>query len=195
MPILRLALDVNVWISYALAVRGGRMGTFPQALVEFVSAGQMGARPLQLVVSVEMIDTVERVLERLGISPAASRNFGEAIGFLSRAGPERLDPLLLLSGRDQFALHDREDAGVLAAAYAGRASVLATDDLDGFLTSDCERFDTSVAEGYGRQRQLFAATHERADGVKLVVAHTIDVVSWAREGFEFSPESIRRRYG
>ena len=189
---MRLCIDINIWIAFLLTTQHGRSGTPAQAIVALARGMKLGNRPVQLVVSVEMIDTVQRVLERLGFSSLAACTFGTSLIDLMKAGPEGLDPYLLISGRDQIAMRVREDAGVLATAIAAKVNLLVTDNLTDFKTNDCEVFSTQAVKSGGRERQLFMLIHERQDRVCVIVAHPIDVVAWIEQGVEISSDSIRQ---
>jgi hypothetical protein len=91
-------------------------------------------------------------------------------------------------------MHARVAAGVPAAAIAGRADLLLTDNLDDFRTRDCSIINTRILRTHGRDRQLFSILYERQDGVSLVVAHPIDAANWLQDGFDITPASIRQRY-
>jgi predicted nucleic acid-binding protein len=193
--VLRLSIDVNIWIAFLLATRHGRLGTPAQAIVALARGMRLGNRPVQLVISVEMVDTVQRVLERLGFSSLAARTFGTSLIDLMKAGPESLDPYLLISGRDQIAMRDREDAGVLATAIAAKVNLLVTDNLTDFKTNDCEVVPTQVVKSGDGKRQLFVLIHERQDKVCVIVAHPIDVLAWIEHGVDISAEAIRQIKG
>ncbi|MDQ0473815.1 PIN domain-containing protein [Labrys wisconsinensis] len=188
---MRLTIDVNVWVAHLMATQHRRSGTAAQAIVAIAGGMQLSGRPVQIVVSLEMLDTLERVLIRLGFSAAAAADFGSALVELMKTGPEALDPDLLLSGRDQLDIHDREDAGVLATAIAGRVDLLVTDNLADFETKDSERIETQVVTSGGRERQLFALIHERQNGVSLLVAHPFDVLDWIARGIDLSAAAVR----
>ncbi|MCJ2138347.1 PIN domain-containing protein [Methylobacterium sp. J-026] len=193
--VLRVCLDVNVWIAYLLALQQGRVGTVPMRLVAMVQAGAAGTIPLQLMVSQEMLGTLEHVLKRLGLPDHLAEGFPQAIDGLMRVGPETLDPALLTAGRDQLAMRDREDAGVLAFCMVDRVDLLVTDNLADFLTKDSERRETQlVTRTNGITRQLFVLLHERVDGVSLAVAHPIDAVAWLAADFWPDLASLRQRY-
>lgn len=156
---------------------------------------QSGRMPVQLVFSHELIDTIGRVLLEKGHDPANVEDLKSSLLDLMRHGPERLDPVLLLAGRDQLAMHDREDAGVLATCFAARADLLVTDNLRDFETKDATRIDTQrVVYPDGSTRQLFAIFHERPDGVSLLVMHPLDVRDWLERGVRPTPEIVRSTY-
>lgn len=144
--------------------------------------------------SLEMLDTLERVLARIGLPLEEAREAVGSIASIMMAGPEHLTPYLLISGRDQLTLHDREDAGVLATAISARVNLLITDNLKDFQTSDGEVINTRILRSKPTERQLFTILHERQDGVSLVVAHPIDAANWLLEGLLITPEAIRARY-
>ena len=192
---LRLCIDVNVWVAFLMAIQNGRTGASAQAIVAIVREMKIADRPVQLVVSLEMADTLERVLTRVGFTAARSHDFANSIVDLMKAGPDHLDPHLLISGRDQLGMHDREDAGVLGTAIAAKVDLLVTDNLRDFQTNDSETRKTRLVHSRGVQRQLFSVIHERGDGVSIVVAHPVDAVDWLQNGQEISAAMVRRRYG
>jgi len=194
---LLVCLDANIWTALFIALQKADTPRL-SAAISMVSAMwrmRVGGMPLQLVASHELIDTVIRVGIRLGHSQAAAEEFGASIIDLMKAGPLQLDPTMLVAGRDQLAMHDREDAGVLASCIAARAHLLVTDNLTDFETNDSERIDTQkVSYQRGGTRQLFALIHRRADGVELVVMHPLDAASWIASGTRPDAETVRQQY-
>lgn len=188
---LRVLLDVNVWVANLLATERGRRGTAVQKIVAMVAAGRWGdqGREVQLVVSHEMLETLEAVLQGKGVTPDSLAAYGDAIAGIMRFGPEELDPYLLLGGREQFATADAEDAGVLATAFASRTDLLVTDNLKDFQTRDAARTDTAAVTTPSGTRQLFALRH-RHPGRELIVAHPLDVVAWLERGYDFEPGAL-----
>ena len=156
-----------------------------------VAQGRWGdqERQAQLVVSIEMLDTLERVLRRQGASSESSDAYIEAIKGIMKLGPDGLDPYLLLGGREQFAMADVEDAGVLAAAFASRTTLLVTDNLQDFQTRDALRVDTRIVKAFSGSRQLYAIRHRRPD-VDVIVAHPLDVMSWLTQRLDFEPAAL-----
>lgn len=188
---LRVLLDVNVWVANLLATERGRRGTAVQKIVAMVAAGRWGdqGREAQLVVSHEMLETLDAVLHGKGVTPDSSAAYSDAIAGIMRFGPEELDPYLLPGGREQFATADAEDAGVLATAFASRTDLLVTDNLKDFYTKDATRVDTRIVKTASATRQLFTLRHRRS-GCDLVVAHPLDVIAWLEQGFDFSPGAL-----
>ena len=79
-----------------MAIQNGRTGTSAQAVIAVTREMKVGDQPVQLIVSLEMADTLERVLTRVGFSAARSHNFASSVIDLMKAGPEQLDPHLLI---------------------------------------------------------------------------------------------------
>jgi hypothetical protein len=176
---IRIVLDVNVLVSDVISRSLGRAGTTSQKLVDALLIGKIGDLPAQLVISLAMLDSFRGVLLRLGASSASTDAAANALLDLTRHGPDRLDPYLLLDdGHVAFSLRDREDAGVLAIAFAAHADLVVTDNLADFETKDCVVITTSRARhADGSERQLSCQVHRSPDGRNLVVAHPLDLVA------------------
>lgn len=188
---LRVLLDVNVWITNLMAADKGRQGTMTQRLVSMVSNGKWGHedREVQLIISLEMLETMEHVLTRRGYAPENAQEYAEAVSNVAKYGPEELDPYLILGGREQLAMRDTEDAGVLTAAIAANAHLLVTDNLSDFITKDSSRIDTMVVKASSAKRQLEAIRHQRP-GTDLIVAHPADVMAWLDRRLDFEPDAL-----
>lgn len=188
---LRILLDVNVWVANLMAVARGRQGTATQKIVSMVTRGRWGhqEREAQLVISIEMLETLARVLRRQGASSDSSESYIDAIKGIMKYGPDELDPYLMLGGREQFAMSDVEDAGVLAAAFASKTTLLVTDNLRDFQTRDCLWTDTRIVNSSSGPRQLRALRHRRA-GVDVIVAHPLDVTAWLEQRLDFEPDLL-----
>ena len=188
---LRILLDVNVWVTNLMAAAKGRQGTAAQRIVSMVASGRWGdeEREAQLVISIEMLETLEHVLKRQGASSDSSEAYIEAIKGIMKYGPDELDPYLVFGGREQFAMADVEDAGVLATAFASRAALLVTDNLKDFQTKDSLRVDTRIVKASSGSRQLHALRHQRSD-VDVIVAHPLDVMAWLEHRLNFEPDAL-----
>lgn len=188
---LRVLLDVNVWVANLLAAAKGRRGTAAQKVVSMIAGGRWGdqGHEAQLVVSHEMLETLEVVLKRRGATSDSAEAYTEAIKGVMKFGPEELDPYLLLGGREQFGMADIEDAGVLATAFASKTALLVTDNLKDFRTKDSGRVDTRMIRTSSGTRQLYALRHRRSD-VDLVVAHPLDVMAWLEQRIDFEPDAL-----
>ena len=181
---VRILLDVNILISDVLSRAAGKNGTTSQKLVDAMLSGVLGGQAVQLVISIAMLDTFRDVLLRLGGKQDAVEAAAAALLDLTRNGPDGLDPYLLLDSSDvPFQLSDKEDAAVIATAFAGRADILVTDNLSDFESKDCKTFSTSKARhSDGRLRQLSVQFHRAPSGHKLVVVHPLDLLTRATKG-------------
>jgi predicted nucleic acid-binding protein len=191
-PILRICLDVNIWVAHVLAIQNGRQRSSASALAQIMRDRECEAGPVQLVISWEMLATLENVLHRLHFDPKDIADVIAALIGLMKAGPEQFDPHLLPEGGKTLPMKDTEDAGMLASLIAVRADLLITNNLADFAIKGCERIDTQKVELPGQPpRQLFALIYERNDGVRIVIAHPIDAVGWLRKGLRPTPDAIR----
>ncbi len=156
-----------------------------------VTSGRWGdeGREAQLVTSIGMLETLEHVLKRQGASSDNSGAYIEAIKGIMKYGPDELDPYLVLGGREQFAMADVEDAGVLATAFASRATLLVTDNLKDFQTKESLRVDTRIVKASSGSRQLHALRHQQFD-VDVIVAHPLDVMAWLEQRLNFEPDAL-----
>jgi predicted nucleic acid-binding protein len=192
---MRICVDLNVWVQDELVQRAGRPPGAASRVIELLKKRGGSGRPLQLVISVQMLDHLKHVLvSRRQADPRWADLYVEAIEDLARMGPEKLDPHLILAGRERFPIRDREDQGVFAVAIIGRVDLLVTANLRDFLTGECEAIETrKVQMGKGR-KQLHVQIHQRPDGGSLIIADPIDVIGWLEEGLDINAETIRSRY-
>lgn len=192
---LRVCLDINIYIARQLAAQSRRAGGAASALVDIARDMTCEAGPVQLVMSLQMIGTLEDVLGRLKFQPQSISDFTAALVGLMKMGPEGFDPFLS-PGSGGLAMKDTEDAGVLASRIASRVHLLVTDNLDDFRFNDVERIVTrEIPRRDGRKFQLYAVIYERNDGVGIVIAHPIDALEWLRMGLRPTPDAIRSHYG
>ena len=189
---LRICLDVNIWITHFLAVQNGRPGGSATALVHLARNMKCDAGPVQLVLSWEMLATLEDVLGRLRFDQQDIADITAGIIGLMKAGPEQFDPAMLPEGGKTLPMKDAEDAGVLASSIAARADLLITNNLTDFAVKDCERIDTRLITLHGQPpRQLYALIYERNDGVQVVIVHPIDALGWLQAGLRPTPQTVR----
>jgi predicted nucleic acid-binding protein len=189
---LRVLLDVNILVSDVLGRTAGKRNTTSQKLVDAVLAGALADQPMQLIISIAMLDTFQNVLIRMGASTRVASDAALALLDITRNGPDALDPYLLVDTSDvTFALADREDAAVLATAFAARADLLLTDNLADFENKGCIMVPTSkVHHSDGRTRQLGCQIHRSATGHRLIVAHPLDVLARAARGQSLTFEDV-----
>jgi predicted nucleic acid-binding protein len=190
--VLRVSLDVNIWIAHLLALQNGRKGGAATELISIVRDMTSEAGPIQLVMSWEMIATLEDVLGRLNFDAQSISDFTSSLILLMKSGPEAFDPHLLPESGRRLAVKDDEDAGVLASAIVARVDLLVTNNLEDFVIKDSERIETrEITLRHQPAKQLFALIYERNDGVGIVVAHPIDALTWLRQGLRPSPKIVR----
>ena len=159
---LRLCLDLNVWVGAFLAETYGRHDTAAQSLVQAIRLGQSPRGPVALVISWGMLLRLNTVILRLTGDQAAADRLMAIIAAFARDGPS-----LTLGGVGVLPLDDEEDRHVLETAPAGDADLLVTQNLDDFIQGDVERID----DRHGLSR---------APPRKLLIAHTYSAAAWLR---------------
>jgi hypothetical protein len=187
--VIRLCVDLNVWVRYLLGVRRGAAWSSPSTtIVEAVKTGRSYAEPVQLVISHTMLSRLEDVLVRLRFQPGDASAFCSLIRSFSLRGPHGVLPYVVLGGGtspsaesrmasyDPYdvaavpARSDDEDGRVLDTAVAGRANILATYNFDDFRTPN-----TDVLE---RDRlQIYHAAHH-----DVMIAHAGRVAEFLSTG-------------
>src|SRR3982074_2773784 len=110
---MRICVDLNVWVSDQLAFAGGRSDTSASQVINAVNARGFGSLPLQLVMSMQMLDNLRIVLiERVRAGEDTAVAFIDAIEETIRTGPDRLDPYLIMGRAAECALSDHGDRPV-----------------------------------------------------------------------------------
>ncbi len=171
-PLLRVCLDLNVWVAYFLATRRGRRSGSSSWLVDAVRAGHSPAGPLQLVVSLGMLERLGLVLVRvLGVDASAAEAALRAIAGIASLGPAGDHPYAVVGG-GVSPIRDEEDRHVLETAVAGGADVLATANLADFTMDDVEWV------GDGSRIRIYTPPSR----APLVIAHPDHVAGWLRSG-------------
>jgi predicted nucleic acid-binding protein len=126
---LRLCLDLNVWVAALLADRKGRSNTGSQYLVEIIRSGYCPFGTVDLVISFGMIDELNSVIvEHLGLSTETAVAYTSAIEEYTKLGMQ-----LTLGGTGVLPMKDTEDAHVLETAIAGRADFIITANFKDFI--------------------------------------------------------------
>jgi predicted nucleic acid-binding protein len=188
---LRVILDVNIYVGNIMAYDRGREGTATQTIVSMIASQQWGIGDrAQLIVSFEMIDTLETVLRRLKYSEERIKAYSGSILDIAKYGPDALDPYLILGGEERFALTDVEDAGVLAAAVGAKADLLVTDNLKDFSSKDAVAIETQTVRSTTSGRRTLEAYRYQTANAELIVAHPFDVMQWIRLGYDFTPAAL-----
>jgi hypothetical protein len=97
--LLRLCLDLNVWVADFLGTRRGKRGGSSPWLADAVRSGACQAGPLQLVVSLGMLDRLSLVLMReFRVEAGAAETLVRAIGGVASFGPVGDHPQALVGG-------------------------------------------------------------------------------------------------
>lgn len=188
---VRVLLDVNIFVGNIMAHDRGRKGTATQTLLSMVSSQAWGMdNRAQLIISFDMIDTLETVLRRMHFAEDRIKAYSGSIVDIMKYGPEALDPYLILGGEERFAMPDVEDAGVLATAIGTGADILVTDNLRDFATKDASVIDTQVVNTTASGKRTLQALRYEIGGADLIVAHPFDVMRWMRLGYDFTPETL-----
>ena len=188
---VRVLLDVNVYVGNIMAYDLGHRGTATQTLVSMVSGQKWGIDDrAQLVISFEMIDTLETVLRRKGFNEGRIRAYTGSLMDIMRYGPDLLDPYLILGGEERFAISDVEDAGVLATAFGAGVDILVTDNLGDFISKDATVIDTQVVHSRSSGQRSLQALRYQIGVSDLIIAHPFDVMRWIRLGFDFTPARL-----
>lgn len=188
---VRVLLDVNIFVGNIMAHDRGRKGTATQTLLSMVSSQAWGMdNRAQLIISFDMIDTLETVLRRMHFAEDRIKAYSGSIVDIMKYGPEALDPYLILGGEERFAMPDVEDAGVLATAIGTGADILVTDNLRDFATKDASVIDTQVVNTTASGQRTLQALRYEIGGADLIVAHPFDVMQWMRLGYDFTPETL-----
>ena len=170
--LLRLCLDLNVWVADFLGTRRGRRGGSSPWLADAVRAGVCPAGPLQLVVSLGMLGRLGLVLVReFQVEPDAAEGLVRAIGGLSSLGPAGGHPHALVGG-GVYPLRDEEDRHVLEVAIAGEADLLVTANMADFEAADISKV------GDGARLRLCP----RPGRAALIIAHPDQARDWLRAG-------------
>ena len=193
--ILRVVLDINIYVRLAKAKHQRRTGTAAQRIFSSLASGQISGRPAQIVVSHRMLDTLTQVLTRLSVPAEHAEEIQRALLDAMRCGPEELDPHLILGGAPDPSFRDVEDGGVMATAFGARAHVLVTDNLDDFATRDCEVYETALIRSpNGSERRLKCLVVGRPDRREVLVVHPVDFALWIGDSFDPTPKNVRTRY-
>jgi hypothetical protein len=171
--LVRLCLDLNVWVAAFLTKYRDRRAGSSAFLVEAVRSRHSTAGPVQLVVSVGMLERLRIVLIReFAVSSDAAAAVTAGIEVMASTGPAGDHPYLLLGGTGVMPLRDEEDRHVLEVAVAAQADLLATANLSDFAGANFE----PLRDWAG------ATVYRPMVGSALVIAHPDNVAAWLRSG-------------
>jgi predicted nucleic acid-binding protein len=164
---LRLCLDLNIWVAALLADRKGRTNTGSQYLVEIVRSGSSPIGAVNLIISLGMLDELKSVIvEHLGLNIETADAYVSAIEEYAKLGAQ-----LTLGGTGVIGLRDIEDAHVLETAIAGNADFLVTANFKDFIVDR----DTKI-EIPNRHAVYYSSAHS------LQIVHPYLMLEWIRRG-------------
>jgi predicted nucleic acid-binding protein len=164
---LRLCLDLNIWVAALLADRKGRHDTSSQYLVEIVRSGFYPAGESSLVISWGMLDELRSVIiEHLRLSPETAETYVSTIESYAKLGAQ-----LTLGGTGVIGLRDTEDAHVLETAVAGKADFLVTANFKDFIVDRDSKIEIP-----DRHAIYYSSAHT------LQIVHPYLMVEWLRIG-------------
>jgi predicted nucleic acid-binding protein len=164
---LRLCLDLNVWVAALLCDRKGKTHSGSQYLVEIIRSGSSPAGAVELVISLGMLDELKSVIvEHLRLTSDTADAYVSAIEGYARLGTQ-----LTLGGTGVIALKDTEDAHVLETAIAGKADFIVTANFKDFIV----RRDTKI-EIPDRHGIFSSAAHS------LQIVHPSLMFTWLKQG-------------
>jgi predicted nucleic acid-binding protein len=167
---LRVCLDLNVWLGAFLSEKLGRTETATQTLVDAVRTGVCEQGPVSLIVSWGMLNRLQSVLTEQGFDAQRAIRLIEVISTYAREGPS-----LTLGGIGVLPLDDEEDRHVLETAFAGRADLLVMQNLRDFAAANVQTLVENLAYGAAR-------------GVdKILILHTNPAAAWFR-GERLAPQ-------
>jgi predicted nucleic acid-binding protein len=164
---LRLCLDLNIWIAALLADRKARANTGSQYLIEIVRSGSSPVGAVNLIISLGMLDELKSVIvEHLGLNIETADAYVSAIEEYAKLGAQ-----LTLGGTGVIGLRDTEDAHVLETAIAGKADFLVTANFKDFIVDR----DTKI-EIPDRHAIYYSSAHS------LQIVHPYLMLEWIRRG-------------
>ena len=190
--VLRLALDVNVWVNHCLSLSRGRDGSVAQRLVRSSFDGHCRLGPIQPIVSHAMLDTLQEVLARIGFPEAIAEAARNAIESSATEGAVRQPPHLVFAGGLQ-PVKDAEDRAVLETAIAGGADLLVTSNMQDFTPGPRAGIDAEVVRASAKgQADVLLLKHARLPH-GLVIASAPVAHSWLLDGNR-PPDGILERF-
>jgi len=160
--VVRLCLDLNVFIAAELSKAAGRRDSASQLLVGYVEQGHSSLGPIQLVISQGMLDRLEvRFHDAAGLSQENAAALVTTLAELARLGPAGLGRVMPV-GTGVLPMREPEDRGVLETALAGRADLLVTANWRDFLFKDVDEITPGRV---ARFRELILLHTAEAAGV------------------------------
>ena len=163
---LRLCVDLNIWVAALLADRKGRTNTASQYLVEIVRSGISRFGETSLVISCGMLDELRSVIvAHLGLPLETADAYVSVIEEYAKLGAQ-----LTLGGTGVIALRDVEDLHVLETTIAGKADFLVTANFKDFIERDTQ---IEIPNRHSIYRSPAHSVH---------IVHPYLMVEWLRSG-------------
>ena len=190
--ILRLTLDVNVWVNNYLSLAMGREESAAQQLVRSAFAGHCRLGPVQPVMSHAMLDTLQEVLARSGLPEVYAVAAKNAVEAAATGGIAQEPPHLVLASGVQPVM-DAEDRNVLETAIAGAADLLVTNNLADFTPGPRGDIDAEIIRlGLAGRADILLFRHPRLEH-GLVIASVFAARAWLIDGIA-PPKGILGRF-
>jgi predicted nucleic acid-binding protein len=190
---LRLCLDVNVWVSsYLAAARRPDIVTAAGGLTRAAFTGACRLGPVQLVVSHAMLDTLELVLRRMPVTAPVAEMARDQVEAAAGSGYLVQQPSIILGGTAAYPLLDEEDAGVLNNAMAGRADLFVTHDIADFVRGPRAGTNTVTLSERAGEPDAVRLDHPKHPG-GLIIAATFRAADWVLRG-ERPPPGVLTRF-
>ena len=190
--VLRLILDVNVWVNHYLALSKGREGSAAQHLAHAAFNGYCRLGPVQPVISHIMLDTLQDVLVRIDLPERFAEAARNAVEASATGGIVGDHPYAVFGGGVQPLL-DREDQSVLETAVAAGADLLVTNNMEDFSPGPRADIDADVirrdSEG---QTDTLLFKHPRLQH-GLIIASVFAARAWLHRG-EPPPPGVLGRF-
>ncbi len=190
--VLRLALDVNVWVNHYLSLSKGREGSAAQQLVHASFNGHCRLGPVQPIISHAMLDTLQEVLVRIDLPDRFAEAARNAIEASSTGGVVGDAPYAVLGGGVQ-PLTDPEDRAVLEMVVAGEADLLVTNNMADFTPGPRADVDAEIMrrDPAGQPDTLLFRHPRLQQG--LIIASVFAARSWLHHG-ENPPRGVLDRF-
>jgi predicted nucleic acid-binding protein len=190
--VLRLALDVNVWVNHYLSLSKGRQGSAAQRLVHATFDGHCRLGPIQPIISHVMLDTLRAVLVRVGLPDGLAEAARNAVESSAIGGIIGESPYVVFGGGVQ-PIRDAEDGGVLETAIAGNTDLLITHNIKDFMPgprADIDAETVRIDRNGGGDVLLFRHSKSRFG---IVIASVFAAKAWLLDGV-LPPEGILERF-
>ena len=190
--VLRLVLDVNVWVNHYLSLSKGRQGSAAQHLVHAAFTGHCRLGAVQPVISHAMLDTLQDVLVRIDLPERFAEVARNAVEASATGGIVGDPPQMVLGGGVQ-PLIDLEDRAVLETAIAGGADLLVTNNVADFSPGPRADVDAEVVrrDAKGQPDALLFKHPKLPHG--LIIASVFAARSWLHHG-ERPPPGVLGRF-